>query len=192
MVTQVQPSYRYVVDETNVIVSVDHWWIAFARENNAAGLNESTVVGQSLWEFISDVPTRTLYREIHSHVRRTGNSITVPFRCDSPTLQRYMELTISNQHDGQLLYDSALVRVVPQRRLNMLDPERKRSGQLLTMCSFCKRSLIEPTDWLELENIALKLRLYDQQTVPGVLYTVCPECENMISQKRHEPHQASN
>ena len=188
MVAQAQPLYRYCLDEADVIVSVDHWWLAFAQENNVAGLNETSVVGQVLWEFISDEPTQALYKEIHGHVRRSGNSITVPFRCDSPTLKRYMQLSISNRDAGQLLYESTLIRAVPQRRLAVLDPEQKRSNDFLTMCSFCKRSLIEPSGWLDMENIALKLRLYEEQTVPELRYTVCPECADQVHKERLHSH----
>jgi hypothetical protein len=191
MVPQNQPVYRYCVDDSNVIVDVDHWWLAFARENNAAQLNETSVVGRLLWEFISDEPTRSLYKEIHDRVRSSGNPISVPFRCDSPTLQRYMQLTISKHHDGLLLYESTLIRTLPQRRFALLDPEQKRSADFLVMCSFCKRSLIEPSGWLELENISLKLRLFDQQTVPGLIYTDCPKCTNELRPKQRQTHQTS-
>ncbi len=192
MVAQAQPTYRYCLDEADTIVSVDHWWLAFAQENNAAGLSETSVVGQVLWEFISDEPTRALYKEINDHVRSSGNPVTVPFRCDSPTLQRYMQLTISDQGDGRLLYESVLLRALPQRRLALLDPKQKRSNDFLTMCSFCKRSLIEPSGWLDMENIALKLRMYEAQAVPELRYTVCPECAGQIQNDRQHSHRSSD
>lgn len=178
MVVQAPPIYRYSLNEDDVITGVDHWWLAFAQENNAVSLTEKSVVGQAIWEFISDWPTRMLYKEIHERVRASGNPITIPFRCDSPTLQRHMQLTISKDDGGQILYESILVRAAPQRHLDILDQDKKRSIAFLTMCSFCKRSLIEPAGWLEMEDISLKLRLYDQQTVPSLRYTVCPECES--------------
>ncbi len=183
MVAQ-QPIYRYRIDDADVVVDVDRWWLAFARENNAVELDESAVVGRRIWDFISDEPTQSVYREIHDHVRSTGTPVTVPFRCDSPTLQRHMQLTISREPDGKLLYESMLVRVVPQRRLAALDRGEKRSEAFLTMCSFCKRSLIEPSGWLELENISLKLRMYERQTVPELRYTVCPECAKIARQEK--------
>ncbi len=192
METQVQPVYRYCLDEANVIVCVDHWWLAFAQENNAAGLNENTVVGRALWDFIADEPTRMLYQEINDHVRASGNPIKVPFRCDSPTLQRYMQLTISKQANGKLLYESALLRAVPQRRLAVLDSQQKRSNAFLTMCSFCKRTLIEPSGWLAMEDISLNLRMYDKQTVPELRYTVCPDCANELRHQERPAHEVSD
>ncbi len=192
MVEPVHPVYRYRLNEANVIDYVDRWWLAFARENNAVALNEQAVVGHRIWEFIADEPTQKLYQEIHDRVRSTGNPIVVPFRCDSPTLRRSMQLTISQQPDRELLYESVLIRVTPQHHLSMLDSRQKRSDAFLTMCSFCKRSLIEPSGWLEMENIALKLRMYEQQTVPELRYTVCPECANRLRIKRQPLHQPSD
>ncbi|TWU30871.1 hypothetical protein [Novipirellula artificiosorum] len=183
MVAQVHPLYRYCVDRADVIVYINDWWLAFAKENNAPELDEKSVLGRLVWEFIADEPTRTLYQEIHEQVRSSGVPITVPFRCDSPTLQRYMQLTIGNHRDGQLLYESCLIRAVPQRRCAVLDSQQDRSNTFLTMCSFCKRSLIEPSGWLEMENIALKLRLYESQTVPGLRYTVCPVCATQLNDR---------
>ena len=175
MVSLGQQIYRYRLNEKDVIESVDDRWLAFARENGACRLNRASVVGRPIWDFIADDPTRALYGEIHQYVRCTGKSTVVPFRCDSPTLKRYMELTIS-KFDGQLQYESKLTRVAAHRRMSMYDPTKERSSESLTMCSMCKRSLIEPAGWQEMEDISLRLRLHDQETVPDLNYTVCPHC----------------
>ena len=178
MVAPVQQIYCYGVDEGDVVNFVDSWWLAFATENNAAELEAASVVGHSIWEFICDQPTTKLYREIHSHVRASGNAIDVPFRCDSPTLRRYMQLTISRREGGQLLYESRMIRTAPQRCMSVLKRSTKRSTSFLTMCSLCKRCLIEPSGWLEMEDIALRLKMEDQPTVPELRYTICPDCSS--------------
>ena len=182
LVAHIQPVYQYRLNDADVIVDVDRWWLAFARENNASELNETSVIGRVLWEFISDTPTQLLYKEIHAHVRFSGRPVTVPFRCDSPTLQRHMQLTISRHDAGGLCYQSKLIRATPQHHVAMFDRTRKRSSAFLTMCSFCKRSLIEPAGWLEMENISLNLRMYERQTVPELRYTVCPRCAKTLKQ----------
>ena len=180
MITNVQNVYRYRLDAADVIEFVDRWWLAFARENNAGELIEPAVVGRKLWDFISDDPTEELYRELHDRVRTLGRPIEVPFRCDSPTLQRFMQLTISKLDEGRLMYESTLIQTKIQHRLSALDPNKEKSEAVLTMCSFCKRALMEPSGWLELENISLKLRMYEQQKVPALLYTVCPDCSDQF------------
>lgn len=181
MVAPVRQVYRYRVNQADHITFVDEWWLAFAAENRATGVDEASILGRSIWDFIADEPTRQLYRELHDRVRSSNQPIEVPFRCDSPTLRRYMQLTIHHEGEGQLRYESVLLRVSPQRRLRVLNPAADRSNAFLTMCSFCKRSLIEPAGWLELEDIALKLRMYDQPRVPELHYTVCPDCEKQLA-----------
>jgi hypothetical protein len=180
MIAHTQHVYRYRLDASDVIEFVDRWWLAFARENSASELDEPAVLGRKLWDFIADGPTQELYREIHERVRTLGNPIEVPFRCDSPNLQRHMQLTISRQDGGRLLYESKLVQAKIQHRLAALDSNMEKSESVLTMCSFCKRALMEPSGWLELENISLKLRMYEQQKVPALLYTVCPDCSDQF------------
>jgi hypothetical protein len=91
-----------------------------------------------------------------------------------------MHLTIRRQSGGHLLYESTLIRAVPRHHVGLLDHSQNRSEAFLTMCSFCKRTLIEPSGWLEMEDISLNLRMYDQQTVPELRYTVCPRCKGRV------------
>ena len=184
MVASSNPIYRYLVDDADLISEVDQWWLAFARENGTTELDADRVVGRPIWDFIAGEPTRALYRELHEYVRQSGIPVTVPFRCDSPTLQRYMQLTIRPLESGHLQYESELLRVKPQRRIEAIDSSRKRSKAVLTMCSCCKRSLLEPAGWLDLEDISLRLRLFDQQSVPNLRYTICPQCATRLEPKQ--------
>ena len=113
MATEV-PRYRYRVDAADVLVWVDELWLAFAKENGAPGLTRGSVVGQSLWDFVSGNELCSLYAEIHSRVRSSGLPAVLPFRCDSPSLQRHMRMTITREDEGQLGYECLLVRAVPR------------------------------------------------------------------------------
>ncbi len=183
MIATTHPICSYRVDEKDCIAFVDHWWLAFARENGAASLTEELVLGRSIWDFICDKPTQLLYNEVHAHVRATNKAILIPFRCDSPTMKRFMELKIRPYPNGQLEYESRLLQVVPQHHVSALDHGCERSQAFLTMCSVCKRSLIEPSGWLDLQNISLKLRTFEQAT-PQLRYTICPECSSTCHQVR--------
>lgn len=182
MVAKINPVYHYCLDKSDQIVDVDEWWLAFAKENGAGELTRANVVGRLLWDFVCDEPTRTLYQEIHAQVRSTGNSIIVPFRCDSPGLKRFMQVKISLAADQRLNYESRMVRVIARAAIHILEPSRERSKAFLTMCSLCKRSLLEPTGWLELQDISLQLRIFDQQRVPQLRYTICPNCSNSAAE----------
>lgn len=165
----------YRIDPADRLVWVDESWLAFARENGGGELADVTrVLQRSLWDFIAGEATRELYAEIHGHVRRSGRTMVFPIRCDSATMRRQVQLTISLEPSGDLFYDSALKWARP---LDMLDPQLDRSIELLTMCSCCKRGQVSSEDWMEIDALPACLRLFDSELVGDLQYTVCPECE---------------
>ncbi len=169
--------YRYAVDASDRIVSVSQLWLAFARENGAPELSEQAVIGRSLWDFIAGDETTRLYRAIFQRVRSTTPRVVVPFRCDSPTLRRHMRLEIHRGPDDGIRLDGVLEQVELTEQLNVLDPIFPRSDNLLTMCSCCKRAMIEPVGWLEIEQAAARLHLFEQDQAPRIRQTICPACQ---------------
>ncbi len=87
-----------------------------------------------------------------------------------------MRLTIAKGDDGQIHYESALLRAESRSMLGLLAREFPRSDAFLTACSCCKRGLIEPVGWLDIEEVAIRLRLFDQPKAPKLRYAICPEC----------------
>jgi hypothetical protein len=173
-------TYRYGVDAADLILWADERWLAFAMENGAPELTLDSIIGRSLWDFVSGDGTRRLFEEIHARVRQDGKPAIVPFRCDSPTLQRHMRMKIVRGEAGELIYESVLLRVEPQRHLKVLDAVSARSDGTLTMCSCCKRALLEPVGWLDVEDVSIKLRFFDTPEVPNLRYDICPECTQSI------------
>ena len=167
---------RYRLDPADRISSVDGWWLAFAKENGAPDLVEAAILGRSIWDFISGEATRRLYEEIHDLVRLSSHPAVVPLRCDSPSVRREIQLTISSDDEGYLTYDSMLVRAKLQPHLGLLDPTQRRSATTLTMCSCCKRALLESVGWLGVEEASARLRVSELTELPQLAYTVCPAC----------------
>jgi hypothetical protein len=175
------PKYRYRVDAADLLVWVDAWWLAFAQENGAPELTEELVLGRCLWDFVGGCATQELYRDIHGRVRSTGTAVVLPFRCDSPTVRRHMRLTITREDPAHLFYESVLTRVEPCDFLPILDPAFPRSQAVLTICSCCKRALVEASGWLEIEDAAARLGLFEKPKAPELTYTVCDDCANVPS-----------
>ena len=175
--------YEYRVDGTDRVDWVSSNWLAFARENGAATLTESSVLGCCLWDFIADDQTRDLYQSIHSRVRELRNKVIVPFRCDSPTIRRYMQLSISGAADNDcLFYESGITRVEPRSYLAVLDPACTRTDSALWMCSCCKKILLEPHGWLEVEDVSEKLQLNHRKKLPFCQHTLCRDCRKLMGQ----------
>lgn len=174
-------NYRYCVDANDRLISVDELWLAFARENGAAGLTEATVLGRSLWDFLEGEVIRAVYEDIHNRLRSCGRSAAFFFRCDSPRLKRQMRMSITPGANGQLGYVSHIVWTEPQRVPALLDTEQQRSKSFLLVCSCCKKAMLEPDVWLEIEKVALSEGLLESGKLPQLRYTICPECSGYLA-----------
>jgi hypothetical protein len=172
--------YRARVDADDVLVWVDSWWLAFARENGASELTEQFVLGRSLWDFIADAGTRELYQQIHHQLRNGRQRVLLPFRCDSPTVNRHMQMTITAEADGWLFYESVLLRAETHPKLAVLDREQPRSDALLTICGNCQTALIEPSGWLDLAEVAVRLHLLESDKAPRLRHVTCPACADRL------------
>jgi hypothetical protein len=176
MVAAAQRTFDYQLDPQDTIEWVSEDWLAFARENGAAGLELKAVLGKQLWEFIADEPTRQLYRNVFTMVRATDQPKVVPFRCDSPTLRRFMRLEVRHRPSCGLDLKSILVRAEPCERQGLLDANTRLSNDRVTMCSCCKFLLIEPLGWLSLAEANRLQQLDREGKRPQVRYDVCPSC----------------
>jgi hypothetical protein len=172
--------YRYRVDGNDVLVWVDSWWLAFARENGGPELTKEYVLGRSLWDFIADSGTRELYQQIHQQLRAGRQRVVLPFRCDSPTVNRHMQLTITTEPNGQLSYESVLLRAETHRKLALLDRDQRRSDAFLTVCSCCMTALLEPSGWLDLAEVVVRLHLLESERAPRLRHVTCPRCADQF------------
>ena len=175
--------FQYRIDQDDNLVWMNSWWLAFARENGAIELANSSLVGQSLWKFIADEQTQELYQDIHKRVRGNDQTVVVPFRCDSPTLRRDMQLLITGTaENNDLLYVGSILRVTATKYLPVLDALRPRLESFLSICSCCKRVLLESHGWLELEEISEKLKLNGNRKLPGWRQTLCQRCRKYATE----------
>jgi hypothetical protein len=167
-------SCGYELDENLNIVSIDAGWSDFARANGAPELASAALLGRPLMSRIAGDSTAHLYETLFDKVRRTRRPIVLPFRCDSPTQRRFLELTIAPGSRG-LRVSSTLLRVESRLRVSLLDPRKARSDEFLRMCSFCKQVKVE-AGWCEVEDAVVALRLFERDLLPVISHGVCPAC----------------
>ncbi|MEQ8667579.1 MAG: hypothetical protein RIC12_00315 [Pirellulales bacterium] len=175
-------TYRYCVDECDSITQVSEMWLAFARENGAPQLTSSYVVGKSLWDFVAVKLLRDLYSAVHAKVRAEGQPAVIQFRCDSPSLRRHMRMTIRSLTAGHLEYSCVLLQSEPQAELKLIDVQQSNSEEWVTMCSICKRGLLESIGWLEAIDFATRLRLFEKSELPRVRHNLCPSCAKSLEE----------
>jgi hypothetical protein len=180
----------YVIDPADRVVAVDDGWIAFANENDAPDLPER-VIGVSLWTFIANDTVRELYSTLFRRIRAAGRDITISFRCDSPSVRRYMKLSIGRGAGppGTLLCRATLLRVerqsvpfhvvTPSLWSTAPPPWEESDGVVMNGCSWCRR--VNANGWREIDDALMRLPTLFSEPVGLRTTGVCPTCARMMS-----------
>lgn len=164
---------RYWIDRGDRIVAVNDAWDAFAEANRTPHLVKDKIVGQSIWDSISDLTTRELYAALLTQVR-AGRRVEFGFRCDSPALRRDMRMALTAEGD-RVAFESRVVSVSPRATQPIWDAAQLRGSDLLTVCGWCKRVRVGP-QWLEAEVAIPVLGLFQSRAMPQLTHGMCADC----------------
>lgn len=175
--------FRYEVDRDNRIVSVDDAWRGFASDNGWKELASNDVVGQDIARYVAGWDLVTLYGAIFDHVRKSGTPESIPFRCDSPTVKRYMELEIAPLPEGRLSLIGRLVRAIDHPYVPLLDLKRTRNGQWQIICSVCRRIKRDDDSWGEIEDSVENPYEVPASGLPRLTHGICEDCAAMMRRK---------
>ena len=166
----------YAIDDQDRLIRVDEGYYQFAAENGWEGADAS--LGRSLWDFVAGQDVRRLQRLLLRRVRDERRHVELPFRCDSPTVRREMDIRIAAGRSGRAVLFSARLRSEQPRSepQPLLDPSVPRDdGDFLPMCACCDRFLVEG-EWVEVEEAARRLELFRRSELPTLDHGICPEC----------------
>lgn len=179
-VAPVHAATIYVLDGDDRIRGVGGGWDSFATANGAAELAGDALVGRSLWDCIAGPEVRELYRALFDRVRSRGRTVDVPFRCDAPDRRRHMQLRvqpISGASLEGLELIASLERSVPRDMVELHHGQGPR-GELLVMCSWCKRLRLD--EWCDIEDAATKHGVLLGPELPPITHGMCPGCQESI------------
>ncbi len=171
---------RYRIDADDVVTFVDPSWFSFAKQNGAPELDQINVVGKPIWSFLANEEVVHLYELLFAAVRSRGEELSVPFRCDSPTNRRYMELRVLPLEDDHLEVVSVLLKEETRPHVDLLASTERDPERILTICSWCKRIFLEPDVWVEVEIAVRKLNLFESPLLPRLSHGLCPDCNTTI------------
>ena len=171
--------YGYAIDAADRLVSVDGAWLEFARENAAPELTEEKVLGRSIWSFIEGDETRELYERLFASVREDGRERRVPFRCDSPTVYRFMELRLSPADRSGIDLCGVLLREQVRVYCPFLDSELKRAMYSFLFCGVCNRVFAYGA-WMELDDAIRRLDAFETNEPPALERSVCDDCRTVV------------
>lgn len=179
-------AFVYRIDKEDIIISVSDNWNSFAGDNDWGGeCSPENVVGHPLWDFIQNVETKHLYRELFKKVRAGKHAGPIPFRCDSPRERRFLELFISPLPGGQIEITSTIVRSEFHDKIELLDRKAPRSSELIRICSMCKKIAIAQNEWVELEEGMTRLRVFEADKMPGLTHGLCLACYHVAIAELH-------
>jgi hypothetical protein len=168
---------EYVLDAEDVVVSVGGSWDRFAESNGAPELVGNHVIGRTLWSAIADEITMMVYRQLLARTRN-GHTVSVPLRCDSPTLNREMRLRLQPLRGGLVACTSQLLCEVSTVAQSTSRPMPRD----VLSCSWCERVRITHT-WHEVTD-ALRLLGYRYlRTVITNSHGMCPRCQAMMQRQ---------
>lgn len=172
--------FSYQIDENDFIVYVDQNWLNFAAENNASHLTYESVVGTSIWDYISGIDTRQIYEAIIHRVRNDQKSISIPFRCDSPEHRRCFYLNIIPLQNRHVDFCSILMHEEQRNRQTLLDTASSRTEEFIKMCSWCKKIYLPDNTWKEVDKAVTALRLFELSHLPQISHGICPTCVDIF------------
>jgi len=169
----------YAIDEQDRLVRVDEGYYRFAEENGWA--EAATSLGRSLWDYVGGEDLRKVQRLLLRRVRDEVGEVELPFRCDGPGVRRRMEIRIAAGRGGRAVLFSARLRDEEEREAPMplLDPATPRGEETLVMCGWCDRFEVEG-EWVEVEEAARRLELFDRPELPALGHGICPECNDLL------------
>ncbi len=165
----------YTLDSNDGLLEVSSEWDLFACRNQAPGLTKNAVVGHSLWDFISDEPTREIYRLVLAQVRN-GMPRTFILRCDGPKCRRLIEMSFSLVPDGKVEIKIILLGVKSRPFQRLFSVTTPRSAKQIMVCSWCNHVQIRGDQWEEVEVAMQQLHLSKLTSLPQLHFVVCPHC----------------
>jgi hypothetical protein len=173
-------SFIWTIDAADKIVHVNDAWLAFAAENTAPQLTAAVVLDQPIWRFIQGQETSYLYRQIFRRVRGGQAPVIFPFRCDSPDCRRCMEMHLVLLPGLAIQFTAHILREEWRDPIDLLDASLNRSGEFVTVCSWCKKIHIPGIGWGEVEAAIRALNLFGHHSMPRMTHTICDACNDAV------------
>ncbi|MBK7974579.1 MAG: PAS domain-containing protein [Deltaproteobacteria bacterium] len=167
---------EYHIDRDDRIVAVNDDWTTFAAANSGHALVGDAVLGQSIWDHVSDPSTASIYQRMYQRVRDESRTTTFTFRCDAPGERRLFRMQLTPGDEGGVITEVREVTVEPRAPIRALDATCERGEAMTRMCAWCHAIADADGSWLELEDAVRDLEVFHGATPPFVTHTVCPTC----------------
>jgi hypothetical protein len=175
----------YWLDREDRITKVNPLWDQFALANGGENrLLSSEIQGRRVFDFITGDQTRMYLEALLQHARFLNRSVSRSYRCDSPTMKRFMSMCLTPASEGLVQLDHTLLKSEPFQQPIIYHHEPDPQAAALPRCSVCTRLLIKE-NWLSPEDAETLGFLIPGKPLP-VTYRICPAC------RRKQPRQRTS
>ncbi len=167
-------NFAYRIDARDCVASVETDWLDFDGEPAA---RRPPV---SIWDFIEGYEVRHLFKMMFDTARDHRREVSVPFRCDTPTARRFMELKIEPLDEGSLSITGEIVHEETRAEVELLADVERDPERFLEICSWCKRVDLGGDRWVEVEDAVRELDLLSETAMPTLAHGICFDCMERV------------
>jgi hypothetical protein len=166
------------IDRHNIITDVGSAWVDVAAKGGASDtLAPQNVIGQPIENYLGGDVTQMYYDAVFKLCRLKNEVLTRAYRCDSPTHQRFMQLTLTPKADGSIEMLHETLKEIPfENSVNIVDMHKEttlRAPAYTKRCNICNRlQYPNQTRWLAPEDLSQNAPLHVK-----VIHTICPDCK---------------
>ncbi|SCZ67084.1 hypothetical protein [Thiohalomonas denitrificans] len=178
-----EPNYGEIVyrlDKHDRIFRVNESWNRFAGANGGSELRAPRILGRVVWDFIVGEEVIRLNQALLERVRSGHHLFDLPFRCDAPSVRRFMLMDLWPLPDRGVEYRCRVQYRQEREPIRLLDPKERREGKRLRMCSWCRRVDIGRNTWVEVEDAISLLDLFLREKPPPITHTLCPRDKHLL------------
>lgn len=168
-------SYR--IDRNDKIVVIWGDWYTSAIEGNKPSLaHPASVIGKSVFDFISDKPTQQFYKTLFKKCRELMITQEIEYRCDSPTHKRFMRMVISPRENGSLDLINTTLLEVPFIFPVFIKTVQPGSDDISAhRCSICNDlKLVGTRHWIKPSSFR-----FQENNTFTVTHDVCDACQEI-------------
>ncbi|HEY4366849.1 MAG TPA: hypothetical protein VGN07_06400 [Steroidobacteraceae bacterium] len=174
------PRPIYTIDDLDRVVGANAAWIEFISHETRAAITAQSVIGRSVWDFVSATQVRQLWAVLYERVRAVGAPVFVPMRMDTPSLRRLIDLELHPIGERSIQHVCECVWTEARPAVALLDPAYPRDERTLLSCAWCNRIQVRIGAWEEIEEAQMTLHIEATATLPSVKTGVCTTCKQSL------------
>lgn len=144
---------------------------AFHRFADAAGVPHLPAewLGKSLWDCIDDDELRAVFVALVARAR-SGHTVAFSTRCDSPSLERMVDMEIAPWTDGGVEFRCTLGEAALASRV-----KPNSCCDILRVCAWCYRANCDGV-WRDIETVVADQHLLEHARMPIITHGICEAC----------------